>query len=81
MEDSYRIAETINFPEEEEKILKFWTEKKIFENCLKQSKDKPRLISNQNTNCFDLSAPIVILDTLFTMVHHLQLVYHIMVIF
>ncbi|KAG4067135.1 hypothetical protein HA402_000126 [Bradysia odoriphaga] len=42
MEDKYRIAETINFPEEEEKILKFWNEKKVFENCLKQSKDKPR---------------------------------------
>lgn len=44
MEDTYRIAESINFPEEEEKILKFWTEKKVFENCLKQSKDKPRFV-------------------------------------
>lgn len=44
MEEKYRIAETINFPEEEEKVLQFWNENKVFEECLKQSKDKPRFV-------------------------------------
>lgn len=39
---SERIPDTINFPEEEERVLKFWQDNKCFENCLKQSKNKPR---------------------------------------
>lgn len=41
-EDLSRVPETINFPEEEEKILTYWQSEKIFENCLKLSKGKPR---------------------------------------
>ncbi|XP_044256881.1 isoleucine--tRNA ligase, cytoplasmic [Tribolium madens] len=37
-----RVPETINFPEEEEKILKYWSEIDVFQTCLKQSKGKPR---------------------------------------
>ncbi|CRL07911.1 CLUMA_CG020964, isoform A [Clunio marinus] len=40
--DLQRIPESINFPQEEENILKYWKDEKIFENCLKQSKSKPR---------------------------------------
>lgn len=42
VEDISRVPETINFPNEEEIIQKYWTENKIFETCLQQSKDKPR---------------------------------------
>lgn len=41
-EEIYRVPETINFPEEEEKTLKFWDENKVFEKCLQQSKGKPK---------------------------------------
>uniref|UniRef100_A0A6V7JHF2 Isoleucine--tRNA ligase, cytoplasmic n=1 Tax=Bracon brevicornis TaxID=1563983 RepID=A0A6V7JHF2_9HYME len=37
-----KLPECINFPQEEEKILKFWSDKKVFETSLKQSKGKPR---------------------------------------
>lgn len=37
-----KIPDSINFPEEEEKILKFWEENECFKNCLKQSKNRPR---------------------------------------
>lgn len=37
-----RVPENINFAEEEEKTLKYWKDEKTFENCLKQSKGKPR---------------------------------------
>ncbi|KAF7270201.1 hypothetical protein GWI33_016811 [Rhynchophorus ferrugineus] len=37
-----RVPETINFSTEEEKILKYWSDIKAFETCLKQSKGKPR---------------------------------------
>jgi isoleucyl-tRNA synthetase len=40
--DLERIPEHINFPKEEENILKYWNDEKVFENCLKQSKGKPR---------------------------------------
>lgn len=40
--DLQRIPESINFSEEEENVLKYWREEKVFENCLKQSKGKPR---------------------------------------
>ncbi|XP_070500777.1 isoleucine--tRNA ligase, cytoplasmic [Chironomus tepperi] len=40
--DLERIPEHINFSKEEENILKYWNEEKVFENCLKQSKGKPR---------------------------------------
>lgn len=37
-----RVPETINFPAEEEKIVQFWKTQDVFQNCLKQSKGKPR---------------------------------------
>lgn len=40
--DLERIPENINFPNEEERILQYWKDEKVFENCLKQSKGKPR---------------------------------------
>ncbi|XP_073681649.1 isoleucine--tRNA ligase, cytoplasmic-like [Garra rufa] len=36
------VPESINFPTEEERILKFWVEKDCFQECLKQSKNRPR---------------------------------------
>lgn len=36
------VPENINFPEEEEKVLKLWKEWDVFQTCLKQSKGKPR---------------------------------------
>lgn len=43
-EELYRVPETISFPEEEEKTLKFWGDNKVFEKCLEQSKGKPKLV-------------------------------------
>ncbi|XP_046393549.1 isoleucine--tRNA ligase, cytoplasmic isoform X2 [Ischnura elegans] len=37
-----KVPESINFPEEEEKILTFWKEIDVFHSCLKQSKGRPR---------------------------------------
>uniref|UniRef100_F6X341 Isoleucine--tRNA ligase, cytoplasmic n=1 Tax=Ornithorhynchus anatinus TaxID=9258 RepID=F6X341_ORNAN len=37
-----QVAETISFPAEEEKILQFWSKFNCFQECLKQSKNKPR---------------------------------------
>lgn len=37
-----RVPENINFPEEEEKVQQYWKKENAFENCLKQSKGKPR---------------------------------------
>ncbi|KAK4872143.1 hypothetical protein RN001_016267 [Aquatica leii] len=37
-----RIPETIDFPAEEEKIIKLWEKLDVFYTCLKQSKGKPR---------------------------------------
>ncbi|XP_069793365.1 isoleucine--tRNA ligase, cytoplasmic isoform X2 [Narcine bancroftii] len=36
------VPETINFPAEEEQILKIWKELDCFQQCLKQAKNKPR---------------------------------------
>lgn len=36
------VPEHIDFSKEEENTLAFWTENKIFEKSLEQSKDKPR---------------------------------------
>uniref|UniRef100_A0A1A7Y5T2 Isoleucine--tRNA ligase, cytoplasmic n=1 Tax=Iconisemion striatum TaxID=60296 RepID=A0A1A7Y5T2_9TELE len=36
------VPESISFPSEEEKILQFWQEKDCFQECLKQSKNRPR---------------------------------------
>ncbi|XP_030632360.1 isoleucine--tRNA ligase, cytoplasmic [Chanos chanos] len=36
------VPETINFASEEERILKFWDGKDCFQECLKQSKSRPR---------------------------------------
>lgn len=36
------VQESINFPTEEERILKFWEEKDCFQECLRQSKTRPR---------------------------------------
>lgn len=41
-EELYRVPETISFPEEEEKTLKFWEDNTVFEKCLQQSKGKPK---------------------------------------
>lgn len=41
-DEMYRVPETINFSQEEEKTLKFWSENKVFEKCLQQSKGKPK---------------------------------------
>lgn len=37
-----RVPENIDFPREEENILKFWKDIDAFQSCLKQSKSKPR---------------------------------------
>ncbi|XP_063767146.1 isoleucine--tRNA ligase, cytoplasmic [Eleginops maclovinus] len=37
-----RVPETINFPSEEEKIMKLWQDKDCFQECLKQSKNRPK---------------------------------------
>uniref|UniRef100_A0ABI7X1Z1 isoleucine--tRNA ligase n=1 Tax=Felis catus TaxID=9685 RepID=A0ABI7X1Z1_FELCA len=37
-----QVPENINFPAEEEKILQFWSEFNCFQECLKQSKHKPK---------------------------------------
>ncbi|CAN9512100.1 unnamed protein product [Ophioblennius macclurei] len=36
------VPESINFPSEEEKILNLWDVKDCFQECLKQSKNRPR---------------------------------------
>uniref|UniRef100_A0AAQ4PXF4 Isoleucyl-tRNA synthetase 1 n=1 Tax=Gasterosteus aculeatus aculeatus TaxID=481459 RepID=A0AAQ4PXF4_GASAC len=36
------VPESINFPSEEEKILQFWQKKDCFQECLKQSKNRPK---------------------------------------
>ncbi|XP_054883527.1 isoleucine--tRNA ligase, cytoplasmic [Poeciliopsis prolifica] len=36
------VPESINFPSEEEKILQLWEERDCFQECLKQSKNRPR---------------------------------------
>ncbi|XP_073324245.1 isoleucine--tRNA ligase, cytoplasmic [Pagrus major] len=36
------VSESINFPSEEEKILQLWQEKGCFQECLKQSKNRPK---------------------------------------
>lgn len=48
IEDLGRIPENISFPQEEEKIQKYWTDNKVFETCLIQSKDKPRYVDLNN---------------------------------
>ncbi|KAF3816043.1 hypothetical protein GH733_016148 [Mirounga leonina] len=37
-----QVPENINFPAEEEKILQFWSDFNCFQECLKQSKHKPK---------------------------------------
>ncbi|KAF5300355.1 hypothetical protein FQR65_LT00975 [Abscondita terminalis] len=41
-QDIERVPETIDFPAEEEKIIKLWENLDVFHTCLKQSKGKPR---------------------------------------
>uniref|UniRef100_A0AAY4CDX3 Isoleucine--tRNA ligase, cytoplasmic n=1 Tax=Denticeps clupeoides TaxID=299321 RepID=A0AAY4CDX3_9TELE len=36
------VPETINFPSEEERVLQFWKERDCFQQCLKQSKNRPK---------------------------------------
>ncbi|XP_034724787.1 isoleucine--tRNA ligase, cytoplasmic [Etheostoma cragini] len=36
------VPESINFASEEEKILQFWQQKDCFQECLKQSKNRPK---------------------------------------
>ena len=38
------VSEQINFSQEEEKIMKLWSELNAFKSCLEQSKDKPRFV-------------------------------------
>ena len=38
------VPENINFPKEEEKILKYWKDCDAFKNSLKQSENKPRFV-------------------------------------
>lgn len=56
-DEMYRVPETINFPDEEEKTLQFWSENKIFEKCLQQSKGKPKY---DNMNSIDTLRIILI---------------------
>lgn len=37
-----RVPEQINFSKEEENVLEFWKKIDAFQNCLKQSKNKPK---------------------------------------
>uniref|UniRef100_A0A8C2PNU9 Isoleucine--tRNA ligase, cytoplasmic n=1 Tax=Capra hircus TaxID=9925 RepID=A0A8C2PNU9_CAPHI len=37
-----QVPENINFPAEEEKILQFWSDFNCFQECLKQSKHRPK---------------------------------------
>ncbi|CAH2312369.1 isoleucine--tRNA ligase, cytoplasmic isoform X1 [Pelobates cultripes] len=39
---SQQVPETINFPSEEEKILDLWKSLDCFQECIKQSKNRPR---------------------------------------
>lgn len=41
-EKLYRVPETISFPDEEEKTLKFWSDNQVFKKCLEQSEGKPK---------------------------------------
>lgn len=41
-DDLSRVPETISFPAEEEHVLSYWKSERIFENCSKLSKGKPR---------------------------------------
>ncbi|XP_034022071.1 isoleucine--tRNA ligase, cytoplasmic [Thalassophryne amazonica] len=36
------VSESISFPSEEEKVLQFWREKDCFQECLRQSKNRPK---------------------------------------
>lgn len=40
-----QVPENISFPAEEEKILQFWSEFNCFQECLKQSKHKPKYVN------------------------------------
>lgn len=42
IESLHRVPETISFPLEEQKILKYWYQQKIFERCMQLSKGRPR---------------------------------------
>ncbi|CAO2599894.1 Isoleucine--tRNA ligase, cytoplasmic, partial [Lemmus lemmus] len=37
-----QVPENISFPAEEEKTLQFWSKHNCFQECLKQSKNKPK---------------------------------------
>lgn len=41
-EELSRVLESINFAQEEEKILNYWIEQDTFQQSLKLSKGKPR---------------------------------------
>uniref|UniRef100_A0A8C2PM25 Isoleucine--tRNA ligase, cytoplasmic n=1 Tax=Capra hircus TaxID=9925 RepID=A0A8C2PM25_CAPHI len=42
-----QVPENINFPAEEEKILQFWSDFNCFQECLKQSKHRPKYYNSQ----------------------------------
>ena len=43
------VPDQINFPQEEEKILRLWKELDAFQTSLKQSKDRPRLVKTRDS--------------------------------
>jgi isoleucyl-tRNA synthetase len=40
-----QVPENISFPAEEEKILQFWSKFNCFQECLKQSKHRPKYVN------------------------------------
>lgn len=40
-----QVPENIDFPAEEEKILQFWLKFNCFQECLKQSKHRPKYVN------------------------------------
>ena len=42
--DMDRLPESINFANEEKKVLENWKKLDVFKSCLKQSKGKPRQV-------------------------------------
>lgn len=73
-------VEYLNFPKEEEKILEFWKEINVFQECLKQSKGKPRYFSWSHLYTRYLNNYYV-KGLHFTMDHHLLRAFLIMVTF
>lgn len=57
-----KVPESIDFPKEEENILRFWKDIDVFHSCLKQSKNKPRLVRKFfNVKFFSVNTGAIIL--------------------